>query len=228
MQRKSLLFTLMVLVGSFLISCKEDTVVQLVPTITGFEPATGAFGSFVTITGTNFDPIALKNVIKFNGTAATPTGIGTTSITVQVPVGTTTGTISVTVGSQTATSSTNFTVNNNVVFTATLTGAGEVPPVVSTATGTATLTFDTYTKIFTVVVTYTGLTAVNGHIHKAALGIAGGVIYPFTNPLSSPINYTSPPLTALQESDLFAGLNYANLHTTAYPAGEIRGQLYRQ
>lgn len=228
MQRKLLFFTLTVLTGSLLISCKKDTVVLPVPSITSIDPATGAFGTFVTITGTNFDAIATNNVITFNGTPATPAGIGPTSITAQVPVGATTGTISVSVRGQTATSSSTFTVNNNVVFTATLTGANEVPPNASTATGSATLTYDTYTKIFTVVVTYAGLTAVNGHIHKAAVGINGSVIYPFTNPLSSPVNYTSLALTAQQEADLFAGLNYANLHTNAFPGGEIRGQLYKQ
>lgn len=118
--------------------------------------------------------------------------------------------------------------NPNVIFKATLTGASEAPPNQSTATGSATLTFNNSTKIFTVAVTYTGLTAASGHIHKAAVGVAGGVVFPFTSPLSSPVNYTSAALTTDQETDLNAGLYYVNLHSTAFAGGEIRGQLLKQ
>ena len=116
----------------------------------------------------------------------------------------------------------------NVVFTATMNGANERPtPTNSTATGTATLTFNTDTKIFTIVVTYTGLTATNGHIHKAAVDAAGSPVFPFAT-FTSPINYTSVALTAEQEADLNNGLYYVNLHSAAFPGGEIRGQLMQQ
>jgi hypothetical protein len=116
----------------------------------------------------------------------------------------------------------------NVVYKATLTGANERPdPTTSIATGDATLTLDTKTKIFTLVVNYNGLTATAGHIHKGATDVAGAVVFPFSN-LTSPINYTSPALTVEQESDLNAGLYYVNLHSATYPAGEIRGQLIKQ
>jgi hypothetical protein len=35
------------------------------------------------------------------------------------------------------------------------------------------------------------------------------------------------PLTAAQEADLNAGLNYVNVHTSVFPGGEIRGQIIR-
>lgn len=118
--------------------------------------------------------------------------------------------------------------NPNVVFTATMNGANERPtPNSSSATGTATLTFNTETKIFTLVVTFNGLTATNGHIHKGAVDASGGVVFPFTS-FTSPINYTSVALTTDQEADLNAGLYYVNLHSSAYPGGEIRGQLIKQ
>ena len=116
----------------------------------------------------------------------------------------------------------------NVVFKATINGAGEVPVNASTATGTATLTFNTDTKIFTIVVDFSGVTATNSHIHKGAVGVSGGVIFGFTNPITSPINYTSVALDATQEADLMANLYYVNIHSTAYPGGEIRGQLIKQ
>lgn len=112
-------------------------------------------------------------------------------------------------------------------FKATITGASEVPANASTATGTATLTFNTNTKIFSIVVTFSGVTAINGHIHKGAIGASGGVIFPFSS-FTSPINYTSAALDATQEADLNANLYYVNLHSTAFPAGEIRGQLIKQ
>jgi len=114
------------------------------------------------------------------------------------------------------------------VFNATLNGANEKPDATaSTATGKAKLTFNTKTKIFTVVVTFSGMEATNGHIHKGAADVAGGVVFPFTL-FTSPITFTSPALTADQEADLNAGLYYVNLHSTAYPAGEIRGQLLKK
>lgn len=115
----------------------------------------------------------------------------------------------------------------NVTFKATLTGAQEVPANASTATGDATLTFNTTTKIFTLAVTHTIASPTNGHIHKAAVGVSGGVIFPFAS-FTSPISYTSPALDATQEADLNAGLYYVNIHTAAFPNGEIRGQLIKQ
>jgi hypothetical protein len=38
---------------------------------------------------------------------------------------------------------------------------------------------------------------------------------------------SAAPLTATQEQQLLSDLWYINLHTTAIPAGEIRGQVYR-
>lgn len=115
----------------------------------------------------------------------------------------------------------------NVVFKATMNGASETPANASAATGTATLTYNTTTKIFTVTVTYSGITPSAGHIHKGAVGVAGPVIFPFAS-VGSPINYTSPALDATQEADLMGGLYYVNLHTDAFKGGEIRGQLIKQ
>lgn len=116
----------------------------------------------------------------------------------------------------------------NVVFKATLNGASEVPANASTGAGTATLTFNKDTKIFTVVVTYTGVTATASHIHKGAVGASGGVVFGFTAPVTSPINYTSVALDATQEADLMANLYYVNVHSATYSGGEIRGQLIKQ
>ncbi len=82
------------------------------PTITSFTPNNGPPGTTVTITGTNFDPDARKNEVKFNGVTATVTSASATSLTAIAPSGATTGPISVTTRGGTATSATNFTVIN--------------------------------------------------------------------------------------------------------------------
>jgi len=117
--------------------------------------------------------------------------------------------------------------NPNSTFKADLRGSAEVPSNSSTATATATLNYNTDTNVFTTTVTHNLAAITGGHIHKGAVGVTGGVVFPFVNN-SSPITYTSIALTAAQESDLFAGLYYVNLHTVLFPDGEIRGQLIKQ
>ena len=115
----------------------------------------------------------------------------------------------------------------NVTYKATLSGASESTPNASAAMGTATLVFNTTTKIFTVTVTHTIATPTAGHIHKGAVGVSGSVVFGFTSP-ASPVSYTSAALDATQEADLTANLYYVNIHTAGFPAGEIRGQLIKQ
>src|SRR5665213_2501660 len=114
--------------------------------------------------------------------------------------------------------------SDTTVFTATLKGSDEVPANPSTATGTTTLTYNGATKTFTAVTSYSGITPIMGHIHKAAVGQNGPVVFPFTE-LASPITLTSGPLTDDQVNALFKDSMYVNLHTKKYPGGEIRGQL---
>lgn len=82
-----------------------------IPHITSFAPATGAVGTTVTITGTNFSTTVANNTVMFNGVVATVTAATSTQLTVTVPTGASTGTITVTVGSSTATSTSTFTVS---------------------------------------------------------------------------------------------------------------------
>lgn len=117
--------------------------------------------------------------------------------------------------------------NPNVTYTATLSAAKETIPNSSTATGTATLVFNSTTKMFSVTVVHTVVSPTGGHIHKGAAGANGPVVYAFSG-LTSPISYTSAALTAEQEADLNAGLLYVNIHTAANPGGEIRGNLVKQ
>jgi kumamolisin len=77
------------------------------PTVTSFSPTSGAVGTSVSLTGTNFTG---ATAVRFNGTSATFTVNSATSISTSVPTGATTGPISVTNASGTGTSATSFTV----------------------------------------------------------------------------------------------------------------------
>jgi hypothetical protein len=77
------------------------------PAISSFSPTSGAPGTSVTITGTNFTN---ASTVAFNGTIASFTVGSATSITAIVPIGATNGKISVTTPGGTATSKQNFRV----------------------------------------------------------------------------------------------------------------------
>jgi CHRD domain-containing protein len=109
--------------------------------------------------------------------------------------------------------------------TVTLSGSNEVPPVATSATGTATVTIK---PDHTVVVkeSVTGMTATASHIHEAAAGTNGPVIVPFTK--TGDNTFVAPDtakLTDSQYESFKAGKLYVNVHSAAHPGGEIRAQL---
>jgi hypothetical protein len=58
-------------------------------TITNLSPTSGAIGSSVSITGTNFDPTPANNTVWFGGVKAIVSAATTTKLTVKVPLGAT-------------------------------------------------------------------------------------------------------------------------------------------
>jgi hypothetical protein len=108
-----------------------------------------------------------------------------------------------------------------VTFTASLTpvaGTG------SMGSGNATLKLNQDAKTFDITVTYSGITPNHGHIH----GADGVILFPFPDPVvtTSPItlNFT---ITDAQITELMANHYYVNLHTIAFPSGEISGTLIK-
>lgn len=141
-------------------------------------------------------------------------------------------------------------VNTIVTFKATMSGANEVPANASAGTGSFTATLDTVTNLFIYDLTFAGLSANvnNGHIHgPAAVGVNAGTTINFNTFPGATFGFGNPSgaghgaltlnaataITATINGDslkklLFAGLTYVNIHTTAIPGGEIRGQITKQ
>lgn len=114
-----------------------------------------------------------------------------------------------------------------VTFNTDLSGANEVPPVETPATGTAEASFDTETKELTWTVTYEGLTgpATAAHFHGPAGEEENAPpVVPVEGDLASPIE-GSATLTDEQATQLQDGMWYFNIHTDEHPDGELRGQL---
>lgn len=105
-----------------------------------------------------------------------------------------------------------------------LDGTQESPAVTTDASGSGTLAYDDGTKKLTGSVTFKNLADVSAaHIHQAACGVNGGPIVTLTaNTSSMTIDET---LDDAQATALVAGDLYINIHTSANPGGEIRGQI---
>jgi YD repeat-containing protein len=83
------------------------------PSITSLSATTGAAGTSITITGSNFGSSQGSSAVKFNGLPAATTAWATGSISATVPSGVTTGPVTVTVNGQTS---------NGITFTPITTG----------------------------------------------------------------------------------------------------------
>lgn len=109
--------------------------------------------------------------------------------------------------------------------TATLSGTEEVPPVSTKASGKSTIAVAD-DKSISGTVTISDMTATAAHIHQGVKGKNGPVIIPLTK--TSEKVFTVPANAKLTEAQLAAykaGNLYINVHSAAYPNGEIRAQL---
>jgi hypothetical protein len=111
-----------------------------------------------------------------------------------------------------------------ITLTAKLVPVPGAPP---TGLGEAVVTYDPSTLMLTWHVTYAGLSGpvLAAHFHGPATpGQDAPPVIFFQPPLTSPID-GSQKLTLDQVSQLLGGLYYVNVHTKAFPNGEIRGQV---
>ena len=109
-------------------------------------------------------------------------------------------------------------------YDVTLTGAKEVPANASAATGKFVGSYVKSTKVLTFTLSYSGLTPTGWHIHKGTPDVSGPIEIPLGAIVPSPLIH-SVTLTSAQETDLLAGTFYVNIHSAAFPNGEIRAQL---
>jgi hypothetical protein len=117
-----------------------------------------------------------------------------------------------------------------VSFKVAMTGAQEVPPVETPGSGTVDLTYDPATRMLTWSVSFSGLPApaTMAHFHgPAAAGANGPVTIWVGTKGVAPESPTKgeATLTPEQAEQFAAGNWYVNVHTSAHPAGEIRGQV---
>ena len=112
-------------------------------------------------------------------------------------------------------------------FHSTLLGASEVPATASPGSGSGL--FTVISNVMSYNITFTNLLspATLAHIHGPSLPTnTAGVLIPFSPPASAAgVISGTATLSSAQLLDIISGLTYANIHTTNYGGGEIRGQL---
>jgi len=114
-------------------------------------------------------------------------------------------------------------------FAATLTGTEEVPATPSNARGAGSVVVNASTRQMIATVTTVGINGTVAHIHLAPPGKPGPVIIPLVEASAgSGIWTVSTTLTEAQLANLRAGNLYFNVHSAAFPEGEIRGQILAQ
>jgi CHRD domain/Bacterial Ig-like domain (group 3)/Divergent InlB B-repeat domain len=114
-----------------------------------------------------------------------------------------------------------------ITFNIVLEGVQESPRRATPAIGSGTVVVNTVANTLTYNISYTGLlgTETIAHFHGPANREANaGVKIDLTaNPTSGTVTYLEA-----DEADILAGRWYYNRHTTAFPGGELRGQLDNQ
>jgi hypothetical protein len=111
---------------------------------------------------------------------------------------------------------------------ASMSGEQEVPPVITGALGTATLSLDSPSRNIRGSIVLDGMTANAAHIHVGDVGVNGPIIVTLVE--TSPGTWSVPvgsTLTESQATAFAAGGLYVNAHNAANPNGEIRGQIGR-
>jgi hypothetical protein len=105
-----------------------------------------------------------------------------------------------------------------------LSGAEEVPPVQTQASGSGTISVADDGSVSGSITT-AGVEAKAAHIHMGDAGTAGPVIVPLVKDGDGFKVAPGAKLNAEQQKAFVAGGLYVNVHSAAHPSGEIRGQI---
>lgn len=108
-----------------------------------------------------------------------------------------------------------------------MTGAQEVPPVTTTSTGSTAVIVSADRDRLTYDGAVTGFTPTMAHLHTGAAGMNGGVAVAFDVTGMTFRGTHTPAVGSTLLGDLAAGNIYANAHSAANGAGEVRGQMRR-
>lgn len=111
------------------------------------------------------------------------------------------------------------------VALARLSGAQELEQNNSQATGLGVVVVNPDTRVADISVTYSGVTPTMGHLHTGAIGTKGDVIVDLEPAGAGKLAATGKVFTESQLSDFRSKKLYFNLHSAAFPEGEIRGQI---
>lgn len=109
-----------------------------------------------------------------------------------------------------------------------LDGDQRVPPIATSASGSYAVTANTTAGTVVVHVNTSGVDdATAAHLHDGYAGTNGGVAIGLTEDPNNVALWSTvnAPANAPQLAALSSGRYYANVHTPAYPGGEIRGQV---
>jgi hypothetical protein len=106
-----------------------------------------------------------------------------------------------------------------------MTGANEVPPVVTMGTGSAQFTIQGSTICGTFQATGLSSSVTGKHIHAGVAGVDGGVVVDFTAAVLNEQLCVPCPGTVCADIIANPAVFYANTHTTNNPDGEVRAQL---
>lgn len=112
----------------------------------------------------------------------------------------------------------------DTTYTAVLTGIQETPASGSSARGSCTMTYHDVTNSFDISLSFAGIQSqIGAHIHFGIFGTPGVIVFALPN--GSPITTTWTTPTPQNVQDFLDGKYYVNVHSAAFPGGEIRGQI---
>ncbi|WP_394224017.1 CHRD domain-containing protein [Alteromonas gracilis] len=116
--------------------------------------------------------------------------------------------------------------NADMTYNISLSGAQEVPAVSTMSMASAVVEIDEDLPAFSVSVDVSGLTDVTGvHVHDGGIGMNGPVAFPLTDAGDGTYVLAETNISPSNLDALTNGEWYLNVHTSANPSGEVRGQI---
>lgn len=111
-------------------------------------------------------------------------------------------------------------------YAATLSGAEQVPPRITSAQGSGSITVNATTRQMTATVTLVGMTAISVTLYQGAPGSTGTIVLALVETARGSGVWTArTTLSVAEHAALRAGQFYFSAASAAFASGEIRGQI---